>query len=227
MLSTGGDLHLTGQVYSPPYLFEGARPTISFGARHGRLWRQLLCGHARRRRHHECALDPLGHRDARPGLGSIHVGRDIHADGRRPDRFGAASPRCFPAGLLLFVDYQGGCPSVSKIIRIGDPPTVSVTGTTVTEGATGVTTNAQFTVSLSESSAQNDHGQLRHGQRHRHRRAGLHRQNGHVDLRARRDHANYFGADHRRRRRRSERNVHGQLVGACECRPRASRLGRG
>lgn len=29
VLSAGGDLHMTGQTYSPPYLFQGDRPTIT------------------------------------------------------------------------------------------------------------------------------------------------------------------------------------------------------
>ena len=153
VLSTSGDLHLTGQVYSPPYLFQGTRPTISSAPGTVGYGDTFFVG----------TPDAATITDVR----WIRMGTATHAQdwdqymqqAQFTQTAGGLSvsappvPDASPPGYYYLYILKNGVPSVSKIIRVGDLPTVSVTGTTVTEGATGNTVNAQFTVSLSEASA--------------------------------------------------------------------------
>ena len=67
-------------------------------------------------------------------------------------------------------------------ITDNDPlPSVVINDVSLTEGNVG-TTNADFTVTLSAPSGRNRHGELRHGQRHRHPTRRLHDDLGHAHV---------------------------------------------
>ena len=157
VLSTSGDNHLTGQVFSPPYLFQGTRPTITSApgtVQYGQNFftatpdaasitsaRWIRMGSATHAQDWDQYTQAAAFTPSADGTG-LNVSAPPTAD---------ASP---PGYYYLFV-LKGNVPSVAKIIKVGTTlPTVSVTGTSATEGPTGTTTNAVFTVSLSLSSAQ-------------------------------------------------------------------------
>ena len=155
VVSGSGDGHLTEQVYSPPYLFEGTQPTITSAPGTVRYGDSFFIG----------TPDAATITDVH----WIRMGTSTHA--QNWDQYiqeatftqttgglmvsAPPTPNTAPPGyFMLFVD-RGDVPSVAKIIRVGATlPALSVNDVSVTEGATGSTVNAVFTVSLELSSAQ-------------------------------------------------------------------------
>jgi hypothetical protein len=156
VITTSGDSHLTGEVYSPPYLFEGPQPTITsapgtvlYGdnffvgtpdAASITSVRWIRLGTATHAQNWDQYMQSANFSVSADGTG-LNVSAPPTAD---------ASP---PGYYYLFI-LKGDVPSVAKIIKVGtDLPAVSVTGTSVTEGTAGSTVNATFTVTLAQSSA--------------------------------------------------------------------------
>jgi hypothetical protein len=154
VLSTGGDLHLTGQVYSPPYLFQGTRPTISSapdGVKYGDQFLVTTPDAASITRVHWVRLGTATHaqnwdqyaQDA--AFTQTAGGLMVSAP---------PTPNASPPGYYYLFILKGDVPSVAKIIRVGDAlPTITVADAAATEGANGTTTNLVFTVTLSEARA--------------------------------------------------------------------------
>ena len=156
VITTSGDDHLTGEVYSPPYLFEGPQPTISSApgtvqyadnffvgtpdAASITSVRWIRLGSATHAQNWDQYMQDANFSVSADGTG-LNVSAPPTAD---------ASP---PGYYYLFI-LKGDVPSVAKIIKVGaDLPAVSVTGTSVTEGPVGSTVNATFTVTLARASA--------------------------------------------------------------------------
>jgi hypothetical protein len=127
VLSSGGDTSPNAQVFSPPYLFNGARPTIDFAP----------------------AVVPLGSQFfvATPDAGSItkvtwtRLGNETHAFNWNQrinvlaftsDVFGlnVAAPSdpnsCPPGHYLLWILNGSGVPSVAAIVQVTQDPPIGV-----------------------------------------------------------------------------------------------------
>ena len=92
VLSTGGNGFPQTEIYSPPYLFKGPRPTITSAPLQRRLWAVLLRRNAERR-------DDLQDHDAETLLGDscfqpepVHQRAELCADHGRPQRHGPPGP---------------------------------------------------------------------------------------------------------------------------------------
>ena len=59
VLSTGGNGVTQTEIYEPPYLFKGARPTITLGSGKCQLWANILCRNGRCHQHNAGNLDSL------------------------------------------------------------------------------------------------------------------------------------------------------------------------
>ncbi|MEX0677393.1 MAG: Calx-beta domain-containing protein, partial [Pirellulales bacterium] len=155
VLSTGGDLHLTGQTYSPPYLFQGPRPTISSApetVRHGDTFfvgtpdaaeitkvRWIRLGTATHAQDWDQYMQEATFSLAAGGL----------------DVTSPPSPNTAPPGYYMLFVVKGEVPSVAKIIKVG--PTlsgVSIEDSSVLEGPAASTRDMVFTVSLELASAE-------------------------------------------------------------------------
>ena len=179
VLVTGGNNYRSAEVFSPPYLFKGARPTMSRRALGHRLRPALLGADRRCGEHQQGDADPARLGDARvrhepaPGHLELHAHRDRalhHAAGQRQPGTARALHavhreewRAFGRQIVHLTPGPGGT-----------TPTVSIDDVTVTEGNTG-SVSAIFTVSLSAAEQPSGDRALRHRQRHRHRRQRLHR----------------------------------------------------
>ncbi|HZZ30144.1 MAG TPA: Calx-beta domain-containing protein [Pirellulales bacterium] len=154
ILSGSGDNHLTEQVYSPSYLFEGPRPTITSAPQTVEYGDNFFVG--------------------TPDASSItkvewiRMGTATHAENWDQYAVDASfatvagglnvaapyTPNSSPPGYYMLFILKGDVPSVAAIIRVGATlPSMSVANIAVTERAAGNTTNAVFTVNLELSSA--------------------------------------------------------------------------
>ena len=100
-----------------------------------------------------------------------------------PGAFGTPNPRPADATIDIGAYEQGS----------GGPPQLSISDVSVTEGNSG-TTSAVFTVTLSPAASVDGHRQLRHRQRHGHRRERLRRHLGDAELRCLSDDEDHHGA---------------------------------
>ncbi len=155
VLSTGGDLHLTGQTYSPGYLFQGGRPTVTSAPETVRYADDFFVGTPD-------AAEITKVRWIRMGTATHAQDWDQNmqeatfgvTDGglmvSAPPTANTASP-----GYYMLFLIRGEVPSVGQIIKVGPTlPEVSVETIALTEGATGVTRSMVFTVSLELASAE-------------------------------------------------------------------------
>ncbi|MGD9722726.1 MAG: Calx-beta domain-containing protein [Pirellulales bacterium] len=155
VLSTSGDLHLTGQVYSPPYLFQGDRPTISSAPETLQYGDSFF----------------VGTPDAAEitKVSWVRMGTATHAQDwdqyiqeavftETPGGLMVTAPptaNTAPPGYYMLFILNGDVPSVAKTIRVGTMlPEVSVSRSSTAEGPNGGTTEMVFTVSLALSSAE-------------------------------------------------------------------------
>jgi len=154
VLSAGGDLHLTAEIYSPPYLFHGVRPTITSAPGTVQYGDSVFVG----------TPDAANITNVR----WIRLGTATHAqnwdqyteDATFTQTAGGLmvsappSSNGAPPGYYMLFIVNGDVPSVASIVKVGTSlPTLSASDVSVTEGPTGSTVNAVFTVSLSLASA--------------------------------------------------------------------------
>ena len=155
VLSGSGDLHLTEQIYSPPYLFAGTQPTITSAPGTVEYGDNFFVG--------------TPDASAITNVRWIRLGTATHAenwdqylqDATFTQTTGGLmvsappTPNASPPGYYMLFILKGNVPSVAKFVKVGTTlPALTVNDVAITELATGNTANAVFSVSLSLSSAQ-------------------------------------------------------------------------
>ena len=112
------------EIYSPPYLFKGPRPTITTRSRDDRVRRELRRDDAERGEHRQGLADPapVGHARARPEP-ALPV-PELHARRREGDRSAARRPRTSRRRATTCSSSlnANGVPSVAAIVRVSRPP---------------------------------------------------------------------------------------------------------
>ncbi|MEI9895128.1 MAG: galactose oxidase-like domain-containing protein [Chthoniobacter sp.] len=116
------DSHRDGQIFSPPYLFRGARPTITSAptdVTYGQVFNVGTAQPAEIQRATFVRLSSVTH--------SFNSGQRINflqftSDGTQLQVTAPAGPNTCPPGYyLLFILNQQGVPSIAKTIRIHNP----------------------------------------------------------------------------------------------------------
>ena len=160
----GGNGQRTSEIYSPPYLFKGTRPTITSAPANRRLRTDLLRPNARRRsnfkghdaetllgdpcfQHEPVIISTLNFSQAPGGLNVV-----------APSGAAVASPATVapPGHYLLFILNGSGVPSVAKIVQVATLNSIEVTpanqtiqtGTTRQFTATGTYSNTTKTQNI-------------------------------------------------------------------------------
>ncbi len=152
VLSTSGDLHLTGQVYSPPYLFQGTRPTITSAPETVRYTDQMFIGTPDAAAITNVRWVRLGTATHAQNWDQYITDADfsVSADGTGLNVDAPTSAAATPPGYYMLFILKGDVPSVAKIVRVAPMlPSLSVDDAEATEGPDGTITNLVFTVSLS------------------------------------------------------------------------------
>ncbi len=159
VLTTGGNGYPDTEVYSPPYLFQGARPSIATAPATVALGQSFFVETPDAAEINSVTLIRLGsvthtvnmnQRISRLSFTQTAGGLNVVAP---------TNANLAPLGhYMLFVVNGNGVPSVAQIVHLtpgpgGTTPTVSIDDATVTEGNTG-SVSAIFTVSLSAPSNQ-------------------------------------------------------------------------
>jgi hypothetical protein len=155
VLSAGGDLHMTGQVYSPAYLFQGARPTITTApetVRYGDTFAVTTPDAAEITQVRWIRLGTATH--AQDWDQYIQESAfSVTAGGLQVSA--PPTPNTAPPGYYMLLVLKGDVPSIGEIIKVGpNVPEVSVEAASVTERANGVSRELVFTVSLELASAE-------------------------------------------------------------------------
>lgn len=138
--SNGGPDNYNGEVYSPPYLFKGARPTVTSApgqVYHGQTFTVTTPDAASISSVSLLALNSATHaldmnqRILRPSFTTIGGGLSVTTP---------ADPNLCPPGYYqLFLLNSAGVPSISKMLRIGpNQPPVALATASATVEATGV-----------------------------------------------------------------------------------------
>ncbi|HKS36160.1 MAG TPA: galactose oxidase-like domain-containing protein [Verrucomicrobiae bacterium] len=141
VLSSGGDNHANGQVFSPPYLFNGARPTITSAptaVSHGETFFVGTPDGAGITKVTWTALGTLTH--AQNWDQRINVLSFSQAAGGLNITAPAAMNLCPPGNYLLWILNGSGVPSVARIVRLsnsGGPPTPPNPPTSLTASPSG------------------------------------------------------------------------------------------
>ena len=144
VLSGGGDIKTSAEVYSPPYLFKGSRPTISSAPARVTYGQTFFVGTPNGTSISKVTMLALpsvthgfnmGQRISRPSFSQGTGGLNVRA----PSSVNA----CPPGYYMLFILNSTGVPSVAKIIQISgnvSSPTPTPTATaTPTPTATPAT----------------------------------------------------------------------------------------
>ena len=138
----------TSQIYSPPYLFKGARPTISSAPASATYGSTI----------------PVSTPDAASisGVNLVSLGADTHqsdmdqhfvplsftqGSGGLNVSIPSSAATAPPGNYMLFIVNSSGVPSVASIISVGNPPTAPWAPT----GVTAVAGNGSATVSWTPS----------------------------------------------------------------------------
>jgi hypothetical protein len=158
VLLTGGNNYLQPEVYSPPYLFKGARPTINTApasVTYGETFQVNTPNAASIDKVRLIRLPSVTHAfDQDQRINHLSF---TQAGGGLLNVVAPPGPELAPPGYyMLFILNGVGVPSVAKMIRIdagAQTPSLSISNATVTEGNAG-TVNAEFTVTLSPASTQ-------------------------------------------------------------------------
>lgn len=137
VLSSGGDNHANGQVFSPPYLFNGARPTVSSAASavsYGETFFVGTADGASITRVTWTALGTLTH--AQNWDQRINVLSFAQASGGLNVTAPSNVNLCPPGHYLLWILNSSGVPAVSRVVRISDfsAPPSAPTGLTAAGG---------------------------------------------------------------------------------------------
>ncbi len=152
VLSGSGDFHLTEQVYSPAYLFAGARPTITSAPGTVRYGDNFFVGTPD-------AATITSVRWIRLGTATHAENWDQYAIDASFARVSGGlnvaapfTPNSSPPGYYMLFILRDNVPSVAAIVRVGATlPVLSAKDISVTESANGTSTTAVFTVNLSLS----------------------------------------------------------------------------
>lgn len=156
VLLTGGNNYLEAEVYSPPYLFRGPRPTIASAPAsvgYGETFEVETPDAADISQVTWIRLASVTHAfDQDQRIGRL----SFSPSGNRLNVVAPSSPNLAPPGYyMVFIVNSIGVPSVAKLVQItsATQATLSISNATVTEGNSG-TVNAVFTVALSAASSQ-------------------------------------------------------------------------
>ena len=109
------------EIFSPPYLFKGARPTITSAPGSVGYSSSFTVGDARRGEHHQGGADRAGRGDPQLRRERPLRPAELHPDRRRPPdhraRRTATTRR--PGPYMLFLVNNNGVPSVASWVNVG------------------------------------------------------------------------------------------------------------
>jgi hypothetical protein len=156
--SNGGPDNFNGEVFSPPYLFKGARPTLTAvqgQVYHGQTFTVTTPDGPSISYLSLMALNSMTHsfdmnqRILHPSFTAVAGGLSVTAP---------ADPNLCPPGYYqLFLLNSAGVPSLSKMIRIGpNQPPVAVATASATVEATGVSGASVLLNATASTDAEND-----------------------------------------------------------------------
>ncbi|MBA3727990.1 MAG: DUF1929 domain-containing protein [Actinobacteria bacterium] len=118
--SDGGDMPRTIEYYSPPYLFQGARPTISSAPTSVGYGQAFSIGTPNAADITRAALVKLGSTTHANNFEQRYVDLAFSAGGGQLNATAPAEPELAPPGhYMLFLLNSSGVPSVAKILRLG------------------------------------------------------------------------------------------------------------
>ena len=137
VLSSGGDNHQNGQVFSPPYLFNGARPTISSAPTAVSYGQTFFVGSAEATSITRVTWTMLGAlTHAQNWDQRINVLSFAQASGGLDITAPSSVNLCPPGHYLLWILNGSGVPSIARVVRISDfgSPPAAPTGLTAAGG---------------------------------------------------------------------------------------------
>ncbi len=118
--SDGGDMPRTIEYYSPPYLFQGARPTISSAPASIAYGQAFSIGTPNAGAITRAALVRLGSTTHANNFEQRYADLAFSAGGGQLNATAPAGPELAPPGhYMLFLLNSAGVPSVAKILRLG------------------------------------------------------------------------------------------------------------
>jgi DNA-binding beta-propeller fold protein YncE/fibronectin type 3 domain-containing protein len=144
VLSSGGDNHANGQVFSPPYLFNGARPTISSAPTAASYGDTFFLGTPEGASITKVTLTRLGSLTHAQNWNQRYLVLSFSQAAGGLNVTAPSSVNHCPAGhYLLWILNGSGVPSEGKFLRISDfaAPPPAPTGLTATPGIGKVTLN--------------------------------------------------------------------------------------
>lgn len=121
VLAAGGDYEPTGEIYSPPYLFQGVRPTISSAPGSIAYGSNLTIQFSSSTANNKVVLISLSSVTHSVNMGQRFVLLAQGVIGGGPVSVPAPASGNFapPGYYMLFVVNANGVPSVSRIVRVG------------------------------------------------------------------------------------------------------------
>ncbi len=122
VLAAGGDYQPTGEIYSPPYLFEGVRPTISSAPSRISYGSSFTLGFISPTGNNRVVLISLSSVTHSVNMGQRYVllAQGIPAGDTVSVPAPASGNFAPPGYYMLFAVSSDGIPSVSQIVRVGD-----------------------------------------------------------------------------------------------------------
>jgi hypothetical protein len=136
VLSAGGDYYQTAEVYSPPYLFRGARPTISAAPTTISYGQTFAVGTPDAANIAQVTWLRLGAVTHQVNMDQRFTQLSFSASGGSLNVVGPANPNLSPPGYyMLFILNGNGVPSVASIVQLQQgavPPTNTPTTTAAT-----------------------------------------------------------------------------------------------
>jgi len=155
VLSSGGDNHPNGQVYSPPYLFKGARPSISSAPASASNGQTFFVGTPNATSITNVNLIRLSSVTHTKNMDQrINRLSFSQASGGLNVTIPSSSSQCPPGYYMLFILNGTGVPSVARIIRVGGSlASPWVSGDIGAVGAAGSASYNTGTFSVSGSGA--------------------------------------------------------------------------
>ncbi|QDV89875.1 hypothetical protein RAS2_09500 [Phycisphaerae bacterium RAS2] len=122
VLAAGGDFQPTGEIYSPPYLFQGLRPTITSAPGWIAYGSNFALGFTSATGNNRVALISLSSVTHSVNMGQRYVllAQGLAAGGAVSVPAPASGYLAPPGYYMLFVVNANGVPSVSQIVRVGE-----------------------------------------------------------------------------------------------------------
>jgi len=119
VLSAGGDNHPTAQIFSPPYLFAGARPTITSAPSNAQYGATISVGTPDAASIAKVAITALGSLTHAQNWNERYVPLSFASAGGSLNVTLPSSPNIVPPGYyLLWIVNNAGVPAVARFLRV-------------------------------------------------------------------------------------------------------------